>query len=147
MRAVLGVFPQSDRVVFVSALKSCRAEEKNILWWLGCFFPFFSFFFSFIRFGDLVFTLAFLWVIFLFFKPFKSIFRCRLVSCLRTSSLHAFLCLNHSKIGVVTAVLYKMFEYWGPVFSGFGTYIHSALLVQTFFVYIYTLHRPPSSSI
>lgn len=102
MRAVLGFlfggFPQSDRVVFVSALKPCRAEEKRHTLVAGL--PF-SFFLSFIRFwGSGILHWRFRGLFSFssfFFPPFKSIFRCRVVSCLRTSSLHTFLCLNHSK--------------------------------------------------
>lgn len=95
MRAVLGVYfrrsPQSDRVVFVSALKPCRAEEKGHTLVIGFFFFFFLLFFSFL------FIYPFLGIWYLhwrfcglfsfFFSPFKSIFRCRLVLCLRTLQL------------------------------------------------------------
>lgn len=99
MRAVLGVYfrrlPQSDRVVFVSALKPCGAEEKGHTLVIGLFF--FSFLFFALVFFSILFIYPFLGIWYLhwrfcglfpfFFSPFKSIFRRRLVLCLRTLQL------------------------------------------------------------
>lgn len=139
---LFGVFPQSDCVVFYQRLSHAGLKTYFRDW--VCFFELFIYLSVL---GIWYFTQAFLWVIFPFSSPTLQEYFSSSTGFMSSHTVFAnFPMFESFKIGVVTAVLYKMFEYWGSGIFRFWHIYPQCSLVRTFFVYIYTLHRPPPSS-